>query len=55
MLGYYAPETEGAVKWNDPDIGIDWPIDTVPILSDKDDIAPLLSDLESPFIFGENS
>ena len=52
---YYAPETEGSVLWNDPDIGIDWPIDTVPILSDKDDIAPLLSDLESPFIFGENS
>jgi len=52
---YYAPETEGAVLWNDPDIGIDWPTDTSPILSNKDAIAPLLSDLESPFIFGENS
>ena len=52
---YYAPETEGAVLWNDPDIGIDWPTDTSPILSDKDAVAPLLSDLESPFIFGENS
>ena len=52
---YYAPETEGAVLWNDPDIGIEWPTDADPILSDKDAVAPLLSELESPFIFGENS
>lgn len=52
---YYAPETEGAVLWNDPDISINWPTDTAPILSDKDAIAPILSELESPFIFGENS
>ena len=52
---YYAPETEGSVLWNDPDIGIDWPPVSGPILSDKDASAPLLSDLESPFTFGENS
>ena len=52
---YYAPETEGAILWNDPDIGIEWPTDTDPILSSKDAVAPLLSDLQSPFIFGENS
>lgn len=52
---YYAPETEGAVVWNDPELGIDWPSETDPILSDKDAAAPLLADLESPFIFGENS
>ena len=52
---YYAPETEGAILWSDPYIGIDWPIGSDPILSDKDAVAPLLSDLESPFIFGENS
>ena len=52
---YYAPETEGAILWNDPDIGIDWPTEAEPILSEKDAVAPLLSDLESPFIFGENS
>ena len=51
---YYAPETEGTILWNDPDIGIDWPADTHPILSDKDAIAPLLSNFESPFVFGEN-
>ena len=52
---YYAPEVEGAVLWNDPDIGINWPTEAAPVLSDKDAAAPLLSDLESPFIFGENS
>ena len=52
---YYAPETEGAVLWNDPNIGIDWPIDADPILSGKDATAPLLSDLKSPFVLGENS
>ena len=52
---YYAPETEGTILWNDPDIGIDWPTEAEPILSDKDAVAPVFSDLESPFIFGENS
>jgi len=52
---YYAPETEGAIRWNDPDIGIDWLLAGNPILSQKDALAPLLKDFESPFIFGENS
>jgi dTDP-4-dehydrorhamnose 3,5-epimerase len=32
---YYAPAFEGGIAWNDPDIGIDWPIKT-PSLSAKD-------------------
>ena len=52
---YYFPETEGSVLWNDPDISINWPMEAYPILSDKDAIAPLLSDIKSPFIFGVNS
>ena len=52
---YYAPGTEGAVCWNDPAIGIDWSLEAVPVLSDKDAVAPVLADLDSPFIFGENS
>ena len=32
---YYHPETEGSVLWNDPEIGIEWPVDS-PALSDKD-------------------
>ena len=46
---YYAPDTEGAVRWDDPDIGINWPLQGPAILSGKDGDAPLLSDLVSPF------
>ena len=52
---YYAPETEGAILWNDPEIGIKWPSAVDPILSYKDAAALLLTDLESPFVYGENS
>jgi dTDP-4-dehydrorhamnose 3,5-epimerase len=48
---YYAPETEGAVRWDDPAIGIDWPLEGDAILSSKDADAPLLSNLNSPFIW----
>lgn len=41
--GYYAPSAEGSVAWNDPDIGIRWPIDA-PALSDKDRRAPTLAE-----------
>lgn len=50
---YYAPETEGAVRWDS--CGIDWPLKTDLILSDKDTNAPGFNDFESPFIYGENS
>ena len=50
---YYAPETEGAVRWDS--CGIEWPLSSDPILSDKDAIAPALADFDSPFIYGENS
>jgi dTDP-4-dehydrorhamnose 3,5-epimerase len=33
---YYAPEYECCIAWNDPDIGINWPLDQTPFLSDKD-------------------
>jgi len=48
---YYAPETEGAIRWDDPTIGIIWPLQADPTLSSKDVIAPFLVDLDSPFIF----
>lgn len=48
---FYAPETEGALAWNDPDIGIDWGLTGTPILSGKDAQAGRLADLESPFTF----
>lgn len=33
---YYAPEHERTVVWNDPDLGIPWPLEGTPIVSDKD-------------------
>lgn len=44
----YSPENDGAVRWNDPVIGVDWGT-TAPVLSDKDAKAPLLADVTSPF------
>ncbi|WP_164512300.1 dTDP-4-dehydrorhamnose 3,5-epimerase [Oceaniglobus ichthyenteri] len=46
---YYAPETERALRWDDPAIGIDWSLKGKAILSDKDAAAPILADLDSPF------
>ena len=41
---YYAPETEGAVRWDDPALGIEWPeAGVAPQLSAKDQAAPLLA------------
>ena len=42
---YYDPSDEGSLLWNDPDLGIAWPIEN-PQLSEKDAIAPLLVDLK---------
>jgi dTDP-4-dehydrorhamnose 3,5-epimerase len=33
---YYHPEHERTLLWNDPAVGIEWPLDSEPILSDKD-------------------
>ena len=38
---YYASQDEGTIIWNDPDIGIKWPMDSIK-LSPKDSKAPLL-------------
>lgn len=47
---FYHPEAEGAIMWNDPDIGIDWNIEPELIeLSSKDSNQPFLRDMESPF------
>lgn len=52
---YYAPQSESAIIWNDPDLNINWMIDTKSIkLSDKDTKNPLLKDLEKVFYFSEN-
>lgn len=47
----YAPALEGAVVWNDPAIGITWPLADAAILSEKDAAAAPLSALDTPFIY----
>lgn len=51
----YAPESEGAVAWNDPQLGIDWkiPFEDI-ILSEKDKHHPLLEEAPELFDYHEN-
>ncbi|HJV01925.1 MAG TPA: dTDP-4-dehydrorhamnose 3,5-epimerase [Burkholderiaceae bacterium] len=43
---YWAPEYERAILWNDPAIGITWPLDGAPLLSGKDQAGKLLAEAE---------
>ena len=45
---YYAPESEGGIRWNDPELAVDWGIDA-PILSAKDAAAPFWRDAVTGF------
>lgn len=45
---YYAPEADGGIRWNDPEIGVEWGINN-PILSAKDEKNPFLSELGEVF------
>ena len=45
---YYAPEADGGIRWNDPELAIDWGI-SEPVLSGKDQNAPWLKDAATGF------
>jgi len=47
----YAPAADGGIRWDDPAIGIDWPLPAgaAPELSAKDAVLPGLADFTSPF------
>ena len=47
---YYEPKNELTIRWNDPQLGIQWPI-MEPILSERDTKAPLLSELPNERLF----
>jgi dTDP-4-dehydrorhamnose 3,5-epimerase len=50
--GFYAPKAEGGLAWDDPDIGIKWPLAPEELmLSPKDLRHGLLKDFDSPFIY----
>ncbi len=48
QTGYYTPASEGTIAWNDPDVGVEWPLPD-PIVSDRDKRGtPLQEYLKSP-------
>ncbi len=50
----YSPEDDRGILWNDPDIGIDWPV-TEPTLSEKDSRQPSLEDADNDFVFSDHA
>ena len=49
---YYSPECDGAVRFDCPQIGIDWGMAGIaPVLSEKDKTAPTLDSFDSPFVY----
>lgn len=52
VTDYYSREHDAGVRWNDPDIGIAWPVaEAQAQLSDKDRTAPLLREIGQQFAF----
>lgn len=51
---YYSKENDGGIAFNDPAIGIEWPmpVDKL-VLSEKDTQHPMLAELDNPFIYSE--
>jgi dTDP-4-dehydrorhamnose 3,5-epimerase len=43
---YYAPRHERCVLWNDPDIGVEWPLTGEPVLTDRDRAGRRLRDAD---------
>jgi len=51
VTDYYAPESDGNIRWNDTDLGINWGItENTAVLSEKDLKAPYFKDFHSPFL-----
>ena len=48
---YYAPELEAGIRWDDPDLAIDWQLEQAPILSTRDQSLPLLKDSSDNFFY----
>ena len=52
---YYAPSADGGIRWNDPELAIEWPMTgNGPVLSDKDAALPFLADGNFDFPYDGN-
>ena len=55
VSNYYAPDFDFGIKWNDPEINIDWGVNNADvIISEKDQNQPYLNEIDTPFVYGEN-
>jgi dTDP-4-dehydrorhamnose 3,5-epimerase len=55
VTNFYAPAHDKGCLWNDPDLGVDWPVDTAAaIVSDRDQSFPKLSELPNYFFYSRN-
>lgn len=50
LSSLYDPATESGIAWNDPDVGVEWPVDT-PLLSERDKAAPKLAEIADTLPF----
>ncbi|WP_156337807.1 dTDP-4-dehydrorhamnose 3,5-epimerase [Clostridium intestinale] len=50
---FYAPEYDSGLLWNDPEVGIEWPLDGIDelLLSEKDKAQKILKELDLPFVY----
>jgi dTDP-4-dehydrorhamnose 3,5-epimerase len=48
---FYSAEADGGISWNDPTIGVEWPLEAAPQLSAKDATLPPLAQLDADFAF----
>jgi dTDP-4-dehydrorhamnose 3,5-epimerase len=50
LSSVYDPATESGIAWNDPDIGVEWPLED-PLLSERDRQAPMLAEVAETLLF----
>jgi dTDP-4-dehydrorhamnose 3,5-epimerase len=50
LSSYYDPATESGIAWDDPEVGVEWPIDE-PLLSERDKAAPKLAEVRDQLPF----